>query len=187
MMLLTLRGTPVLFQGDEIGLPDTKITAEDVKDPVGARYWPHYPGRDPARTPMPWRNQPGGGFTVPGATPWLPLGDVDACNVELQRDDEESLLSLTRALLAFRRSTTAVQLGGYAGVPSPPGTWLYRRGDDVTVALNLSDAEAAIDGSNGKIAIGTDRTREGEVIVGRLELRPWEGVVLSAGPTTAAR
>jgi glycosidase len=178
MMLLTLPGTPVLYQGDEIGLPDTELTADDVKDPVGLRYWPHYPGRDPARTPMPWRNQPGGGFTAPGATPWLPLGDVAGCNVELQRGDEDSLLNLTRALVAFRRATTDLQIGEYAPLPAPPGTWVYRRGEGITVALNLGEEKVTLGDTNGRIVLGTDGSRHGEVISDRLDLRPWEGVIL---------
>jgi alpha-glucosidase len=187
MMLLTLRGTPVLYQGDEIGLPDTEITAEHVKDPVGLRYWPHYPGRDPVRTPMPWRDQPGGGFTAPRVTPWLPLGDVAARNVELQQKDEHSILNLTRTLLAFRRATVAVQLGGYVALPSPLGTWVYRRGDAITVALNLSDAKTTVDCGDGSVVLGTERSRGGEVVSGRLDLRPWEGVIVSAEPTPASR
>jgi alpha-glucosidase len=184
MMLLTLRGTPVLYQGDEIGLPDTEITADDLKDPVGLRYWPHYPGRDPVRTPMPWRDRPGGGFTAPGATPWLPIGDVGARNVELQRKDEDSILNLTRRLLALRRATPAIQLAGYVGLPSPSGTWVYRRGDAITIALNLSDAKATVDGTGGRVVLGTERSRDGEVLTDRLDLRPWEGVIVSAEPTS---
>ena len=187
MMLLTLRGTPVLYQGDEIGLPDTEITAADLKDPVGLRYWPHYPGRDPVRTPMPWRNQPGGGFTAAEVTPWLPLGDVNAHNIELQRKDEDSILNLTRTLLAFRRATPAVQLAGYVGLPSPPGTWVYQRGDTITVALNLSDAKTTVDGGDGRVVLGTERSRDGEAVTDRLDLRPWEGVIVSTESTPATQ
>ncbi len=84
MILLCLRGTPVLYQGDEIGLGDTELQQADLRDPLGVRFWPHYAGRDGMRTPMPWRNVPGGGFTDAGVRPWLPFGDLAACNVEDQ-------------------------------------------------------------------------------------------------------
>ena len=62
LMLLSLRGTPVLYQGDEIGLGNAKLAHEDMRDPLGVRYWPYYEGRDAGRTPMPWRDGPGGGL-----------------------------------------------------------------------------------------------------------------------------
>ena len=65
--LLCLRGTPVLYQGDEIGQCDALLSKDDLKDPLGVMYWP-YAGRDAARTPMPWRDGPGGGFTDPDVT-----------------------------------------------------------------------------------------------------------------------
>jgi alpha-glucosidase len=186
MMLLTLRGTAVLYQGDEIGLVDTVLSREDVHDPVGVRFWPAYPGRDPARTPMPWRNQEGGGFTSPGATPWLPLGDVTACTVAEQQHDPGSILALTRDLIALRRATTDLQLGDYTTLPAPDGVWAWRRGAATAVALNFSDQDATVDvlgpagkGRHARIAIGTDRARDGEAVTDGLRIGPWEGVVLS--------
>src|SRR5439155_18859 len=82
LVLLTLRGTPLLYQGDEIGLTDTPLTKDDLRDPVGVQYWPAYAGRDPVRTPMPWWDGPGGGFTTPGGRPWLPLSDWEGVVVE---------------------------------------------------------------------------------------------------------
>jgi len=184
MMLLTLRGTPVLYQGDEIGLPDTALDKKDLRDPVGLRFWPAYAGRDPARTPMPWRNQPGGGFTGADATTWLPLGDVAACNVEDQRDDPGSVLSLTRDLIALRRVTPDLQMGDYVTLPAPDGVWAWGRGAGTAVALNFGDHEATVDlapaEQRRRIAIGTDRGRDGEAVGPRLRLRPWEGVVVRA-------
>ncbi|TMD42845.1 MAG: alpha-amylase [Chloroflexi bacterium] len=102
LSLLTLRGTPVLYYGDEIGMADTSIRKEDLQDPVGKRRWP-LPGRDPVRTPMPWRPGGGGGFTDPGVKPWLPLGDVDRRNVDDQRRDSGSTLSFVRDVIATSR------------------------------------------------------------------------------------
>ena len=63
LMLLSLRGTPVLYQGDEIGMPNVAVAHEDMRDPLGVRFYPYYEGRDAGRTPMQWSDEPGGGFT----------------------------------------------------------------------------------------------------------------------------
>ncbi|HMC43584.1 MAG TPA: alpha-amylase family glycosyl hydrolase, partial [Acidimicrobiales bacterium] len=182
LMLLTLRGTPVLYQGDEIGLVDTDVGFEDLCDPVGKRFWPLYRGRDPERTPMPWQTGPGAGFTVPGATPWLPFGDVSACNVEDQRDDPSSMLTLTRQLLALRRESPDLRRGDYRSLPAPDGVWAWRRGDRVAVALNLSDDAAVMPGLRGRVRLGTAPGREGERVQGELGLAPWEGVIVALEP-----
>jgi alpha-glucosidase len=183
LLLLTLRGTPVLYQGDEIGLPDTRIAREDLLDPVGVRFWPAYAGRDPVRTPMPWQDQPGGGFTAPGVKPWLPLGDVAARNVAAQQNDPASVLTLTRDLVALRRTTPDLQSGDYTSLTSPPGVWAWRRGVDTTVVLNLSDNPTVISGLDGRIALGTDRARDGQPVSGQLELSPWDAVIVVASET----
>ncbi|HSS10171.1 MAG TPA: alpha-amylase family glycosyl hydrolase [Acidimicrobiales bacterium] len=181
VLLLTLRGTPVLYQGDEIGLPDTHLAREDLLDPVGVRFWPAYAGRDPVRTPMPWQNQPGGGFTPAGVKPWLPLGDVSACNVDAQRDDPGSVLTLARELIALRRATPDLQNGDYVSLSSPPEVWAWRRGATTVIVVNLSDHETVMDGRNGRIALSTNRGRHGQALSGGLELGPWEaGIIVSS-------
>ena len=88
MMLLTLPGSVFLYYGDELGMLDTDVPKERLEDPVGRRLYPVY-GRDPERTPMPWSPRPGAGFTAPNVEPWLPFGDIAACNVEDQRRDPD--------------------------------------------------------------------------------------------------
>ena len=178
MMLLTLRGTPLLYQGDEIGLTDTVLSREELQDPAGLRYWPLYKGRDGARTPMPWSAQDGGGFTASGVTPWLRLGDVGDCNVASQREERLSTLNLTRDLIALRRRTPDLQLGDYEPLQTPEETWAWRRGERALVALNLSDEPARIAAAHGEIAICSNRDRDGEAVVDWLELGPQEGAVL---------
>jgi alpha-glucosidase len=170
LMLLTLRGTPVLYFGDELGLPQVEVTGEDARDSAG---------RDGTRTPMHWSAEPGAGFTQPDARPWLPLGDYERRNVEAQRADPDSPLVLVRDLVALRRELEELRGGAYATVPSPAGTWVWRRGERTVVALNLSDAEAAIGSVHGTIRVGTTRARGGEPIDGSLELGPWEGAVIA--------
>src|SRR3712207_216353 len=101
MMLLTLRGTPFLYYGDEIGMAEVPIDPEQALDPVARRTGDPSENRDPCRTPMQWSAEPGAGFTTPEARPWLPLGDAGACNVADQRSDPGSVLHLVRDLIAL--------------------------------------------------------------------------------------
>jgi len=179
VMLLGLRGTPVLYQGDEIGLEDVEVPHDRMRDPLGVRYWPAYAGRDAMRTPMPWRDGPNGGFCPPGAEPWLPLGDTSRCNVADQRGDPGSMLGLARDLIALRSATPDLQTGAYRAVPTTDGVWAWRRGDRAAVGLNLTDRPAAVAGLDGRILIGTDRRRDEEPFAGELRLGAWEGVVAS--------
>jgi alpha-glucosidase len=180
MMLLCLRGTPVLYQGDEIGLGDRTVAHELMRDPLGIRYFPAYAGRDAMRTPIPWRNLPGAGFTGAQTTPWLPVGDTAATNVEDQRADPGSILTLVRDLIALRRRTPELQTGSYSLLPSPDGVWAWRRGDRIDVVLNMSDAEIPVKIVQGRIAVSTDRQRDGQVVSGPLSLGPWEGVIVES-------
>jgi alpha-glucosidase len=178
MALLTLRGTPVLYYGDEIGMAEVELRPEHLRDPVGLRRWPEDAGRDPMRTPMQWSAAEGGGFTDSEAVPWLPLGDHKACNVEDQRGDPASLLSFTRELVALRRRLADLRTGLYDPLVSPPGTWAWRRGDSVVVALNLSGREATVQGMEGAVAVSASPGRIGERVVGEIALPPWDGVVV---------
>jgi alpha-glucosidase len=178
LLLLTLRGTPVLYYGDEIGMTEVELRPEQLRDPVGLRRWPEEHGRDPMRTPMQWSSAPGAGFTDPEATPWLPLGDHAACNVEAQRDDPGSILSFARELIAARRRLGDLRGGAYRRLDSPPGTWAWRRGDATAVALNFSGREATVQGIAGAVAVSTSPGRRGERVDGSVSLAPGEGVVV---------
>jgi alpha-glucosidase len=175
MVLLTLRGTPVLYYGDEIGMPNTEIPREELKDPVGQRFWPEDRGRDSARTPMQWSSEDGASFSRPEVEPWLRYGNYGACNVADQKDDPASVLSFTRELIALRRDSEDLRRGDYRSVDSPEKTWVYGRGN-VTIALNFSDERATMSAS-GKVAATTDPDRP-RVSVDELQLAPWEGVIL---------
>jgi len=178
LMLMCLRGTPFLYYGDEIGLPDTPLDPADALDPVPRRTGKAERNRDPCRTPMHWTAEPGAGFTEPGAEPWLPLGDAAAHNVADQREDPGSPLHLTRDLIALRRARPDLRAGRYETLPAPPGAWAWRRGDGHAVALNLSGSEVTVDGLRGRVAIATDRARDGEAVEGALTLGPWQGAVV---------
>jgi len=130
--LLTLRGTPVLYYGDELGMQQAEIPRELERDMAG---------RDGARTPLPWN----GGWSKP----WLPLG-AGVASVAEQRDDPDSFLNLCRRLLARRRSSVDLQDGSYETLPAPAGVWMFRRGEGTLVALNLSDEPAEVDDLGGR-------------------------------------
>ena len=177
MMLLTLRGTVVLYEGDEIGMADTAVAREALVDPVGIRFFP-YAGRDPVRTPMQWENLPGGGFTSAGVEPWLPFGDL-TCNVADQRDDPDSFLTLTRDLIALRTSTPDIATGEWRAFSAPDGVLAYSRGDGIVVLLNVGPDPATVEGVTGTVLIATRRTLDGELVDGSVRLNPGVGLVLS--------
>jgi glycosidase len=142
MLLLTLRGTPTLYYGEEIGLENVDIPPEDQKDPFGLQQPGQ--GRDQCRTPMQWDDSPKAGFSDPD-TPslWLPLADnFQTINVEAQKNDPRSLLSLYQQLLTLRKEESALQIGGYRPLDSGPDeTYLYLRETDrdrLLIALNFS-------------------------------------------------
>jgi alpha-glucosidase len=140
VLLLTLRGTPTLYYGDELGLRDVPIPAEAVHDPFEKNVPGMGFGRDPERTPMQWSAAANAGFS--SATPWLPLSsDYERTNVESERQDPGSMLNLVRALLALRRSRPALALGDYRAVKAGPNILAYTRtlADSTdAVLLNLS-------------------------------------------------
>jgi alpha-glucosidase len=177
VLLFTLRGTPVLYYGDELAMGDAEIPDDRVLDPVGLLREPDRPGRDGARTPMPWSDEPGGGFTEPGVEPWLPFGDLSAANVAAQRDDPESALHLTRDLIALRRAEEDLRTGAYRQVALEGGLWAYARGDGFVVALNLGDEAASLP-AHGRIELATRRARDGEEVAGTLTLDAGEAAIV---------
>ncbi len=139
-LLLTQRGTPFLYYGEEIGMTDVKIPRAALQDPVGIKFWPFHPGRDPERTPMQWNGEERAGFT--DGKPWLPIPESARCvNVGAQENDPDSILSHTRSLIALRRERASLNRGSWELLPSPRGVLAYRRKrgeEETTVYLNFS-------------------------------------------------
>jgi alpha-glucosidase len=145
MLLLTLRGTPTLYYGDELGMTDVTIAPEQVQDPWEKNVPGFGLGRDPVRTPMAWDGGNQAGFTQ--GSPWLPLhGDAAVRNVAVESDDPHSLLNLYRALLALRRREPALSIGAYGRVGAVGDEVLaYERvadGRRLAIYLNLTDRVA---------------------------------------------
>jgi alpha-glucosidase len=185
MLLLTLRGTPTLYYGDELGLADAIVPPDRVQDPLEKRQPGQGFGRDPERSPMPWDPSNNGGFSA--GMPWLPLvNDWRALNVERQRSAPQSMLALYRDLIGLRRSEPALEVGEYVGLGANGSVLAYMRRSEghstFLVALNLgaSPAEFATDRIRvqGDIALTTIGKRARERIAGRVRLAPHEGVII---------
>jgi alpha-glucosidase len=159
--LLTLRGTPILYYGDEIGMTDVAIPDErrvdlwdthhaggSSVDVTRGSSGGSSSGRDPQRTPMQWTAGPNAGFAPTDAVPWLPIGDNAAVNVAAQAEDPSSMLGLTRRLLELRRSMLALATGSYRPIDAGPDilAWIRQAGPQlVLVALNFADAASVLE------------------------------------------
>jgi alpha-glucosidase len=139
-MLLTLRGTPFLYYGEEIGMRDIPLSHGDIQDPVGLRYWPIVKGRDGCRSPMQWSTEPNAGFS--GAKPWLKVHpNYMTRNVETQKTNPNSLFNFYRKLLQLRKNSSALQKGMFVPLTYDPqqvmGYLRQVEGEMVLVALNF--------------------------------------------------
>ena len=179
MLLLTLRGTPTLYYGDEIGMPQVEIPPDRVRDPWEKNVPGMGVGRDGCRTPMQWDATAYAGFSV--SEPWLPLSkNVALENVATERRDSASMLSLRRALIALRRARPELSLGTYKLVSVAGDLLVFERahqGRRLLVALNLGVASASL-AAHGRILLSTFMDRQAEEIDGSLSLRGAEGIIL---------
>jgi alpha-glucosidase len=184
MLLLTLRGTPTWYYGDEIGMQDVPIPPHLARDPQGKRQ-PAY-GRDPVRTPMQWDSRPNAGFCPANVLPWLPLAaDYHQINVAVEREDAHSMLTLTRSLLTLRRTKPALTRGSYQALEdSSKQCFVYLRAygkQRLVVALNLSSEAQTVrlsEFGEGRILLSTSLDREEQVNLAALALRSHEGCII---------
>jgi alpha-glucosidase len=191
MLLLTLRGTPTLYYGDEIAMEQVAIAPDRIRDPASRNFSGCELGRDGCRTPMRWDASPLAGFST--ADPWLPLGDTsDHHNVAAQRCEPTSIYHLYRRLIELRRRRSALLFGGYGAVLANDDVLVFTRelaGERILIALNLgaepTTARAASEEWTGQLLLSSAGDRDGERVRGPIKLRANEGVLVDlAEPST---
>jgi alpha-glucosidase len=174
-LLLTLRGTPFMYQGEEIGMRDVRLRRHEIMDPPGRRYWPFYKGRDGCRAPFQWSGGPQAGFTA--GTPWLRVHpDYRERNVLAQKSSPDSLYNFTRQLIGLRQLHPALQEGDLIALAASRDVLAYRRqseAETISVAMNFSKrpVDYALPGK-GHVLLSTDRPEES--LSGRIRLAPHE-------------
>ena len=190
MLLLTLRGTPTMYYGDEIGMTNVPIPADRVQDPWERNEPGHGFGRDPERTPMQWSTTANAGFT--DATPWLPVAaDFATDNVETLSGDKQSILTLYKALLASRETYAALSVGAFVRGSVEGDILWYSRTHDATkliVMLNFGSAPATITSeafAGAQNLVSTYLDRGEEIMSPTVSLRSGEGLILLAKPDSA--
>jgi alpha-glucosidase len=183
VMLLTLRGTPTMYYGDELGMADARIAADEVQDPAEKRQPGAGKGRDPERSPMLWENRENAGFTASGVKTWLPLiWDWPEFTVETEDYDERSTLTLYKRLLRLRQGSAALVSGSVSEVRAVEGVLSYLRtagGERVAVHLNLADEVRWVECLAGRLILSSYLDGDGMVVEGWVKLRGDEGIVVS--------
>jgi alpha-glucosidase len=183
LLLLTLRGTPTIYYGDELGMQDVPVPADRIQDPQGKLLGPQF-NRDPQRAPVPWNAERNAGFTT--GEPWLSLPrDHVRMHAEVQREDPDSMLHLYRRLLDLRQGEPALRKGDYIPVGVEGDIMAYIRhweGDRLLVVVNLGRGPGLFSknrhGIRGEVVLGTERAREGEAVDGAIALGGSEGVIV---------
>lgn len=179
VLLLTLRGTPIVYYGDEIGMTDVPVPDESARDPLARQVPGIGVGRDPERAPMRWTGDVHCGFCPPDVAPWLPIPDDQrAVNVATQDGDPDSMLTLYRSLLALRRAEPDLATGSYTQVLAEDEVLAYRRGERLLVALNLGERQRSVPVPAGVVRVGTHADRTGQRVGGPVPLRAAEGIVV---------
>jgi Glycosidases len=188
MLLLTLRGTPTIYYGDEIGMPQVAIPADRVRDPFERNVPGIGCGRDGARTPMQWDATPYAGFS--SVEPWLPVAaGFETANVERERRDPTSIYNLYRQLIALRRRSPALLIGRYRPIVASGDLLLFVReheSERILIGLNLGGEAIEIrfpdQELRGEILLSSARDRDGAVVAGAVRLCGHEGMVMALAP-----
>jgi alpha-glucosidase len=192
MMLLTLRGTPTMYYGDELGMANVPIPAERIQDPLEKNVPGMGLGRDPSRTPMQWDSSPYAGFSL--HDPWLPVSpDAARINVAAEELESSSMLSLYRCLLDVRKRHPALSVGGYQAVAASGNLLSYIRytqNERLLVVLNLGrhpvDFPLRSAGRAAGVLLSTYLDQRAAMTPTHLSLRPDEGVILTLATPIAA-
>ena len=186
MLLLTLRGTPFIYYGEEIGMKEARLPRRLLQDPVGKKWYPFHRGRDGCRTPIQWSGGPGAGFTT--GEPWLPVGpEVEKRNVAAQEKDPASLLNFYKKMTWLRKELPALLTGSYRSVTHgvPGDCYLFLRQSEeqkLLVALNFSPRRRKLalppQFLPARLLISTDQSRPAKTLHQSPALGPHEGCLL---------
>ena len=186
ILLLTLKGTPFIYYGDEIGMENVSIPKKQIKDLYGKMLYPFFKGRDHSRTPMQWDSSKNAGFSE--QTPWLPISEsYPAINVETEEKDENSVLSIYKKLLALRKGNFVLQNGDIYFINKGKNNILIysRRIDmeEIIIVLNFNNKKKPANmghiGDTSKIIFSTHQGTKMDK--GKIMLQPFEGVVVRKG------
>ncbi|MGL4368289.1 MAG: alpha-amylase family glycosyl hydrolase, partial [Spirochaetota bacterium] len=181
-MLLTSKGTPFIYAGEEIGMKDGVITKDQLCDPVGIKYWPFNKGRDPERTPMLWDSSENAGFSE--SAPWLPVNDDYRTRcVAAQEKDPSSVFSWYQSLLAVRAAKNSLRAGQWNEiVTGEKDVFAYRRTykkEEISVYLNFSNSQHSIPcGNKGAKTLLSTHRKKGATIKGDIVLSPYEALII---------
>ncbi len=186
LILLTLRGTPFIYYGEEIAMKEVKLAKNQLKDPVGVKWYPVHRGRDGCRTPMQRDDSNYAGFS--NSAPWLPVGsELSRRSVAAQQNDPNSQFSLVRELIRLRKSLPALLEGSYSSVTEGVSAdcFCYLRETDqqkIMVCVNFSfrrqNADPGSLNGESRIIFSTEPERELEIINFPLTLEPGEGCII---------
>ncbi len=182
VLLLTLQGTALIYQGEELGLPQAALTRDQLRDPVGDLYWPYDGGRDGCRTPMPWSDAANLGFTT--GTPWLPAArEHQGLTVAAQQADPGSMLAFSKAMIAFRKAHPALVTGAIEmlDAPDPILAFVRTHGDQrIVCVLNMGpDATAWTSAWMSDAKLSPEGAGEADLAAAALSLGPYAARFLS--------
>lgn len=174
-MLLSLRGSACIYEGEELGLPEAELQFEELQDPYGIKFWPDFKGRDGCRTPMVWDATDTGGFT--NAKPWLPIPASHVIRaVSLQENDPNSVLSQYRRFLTFRRQHPAFAKGEIRFLEHRGNVLAFERtygNETILCCLNLSGTDETTTAPNGKLETLEGHGLSGELAGNEIRLPAW--------------
>ncbi|HON16902.1 MAG TPA: alpha-glucosidase [Spirochaetota bacterium] len=184
VFLLTIKGTPFIYYGEELGMTNTRLRRSEIVDPLGKRYWPVYSGRDCSRTPMLWNSKENAGFSE--TRPWLPVdSNYKKINVKSQMKDRYSILNLYRNLIHLRKKHKALAVGEIsAAIKGFNGSLAYFRfyeDEKFFIALNFSKKEKKIhinERGQWRVMLSTHRSNREHLTNLSLTLAPYEATVI---------
>ena len=184
MFLLTARGTPFIYYGEEIGMTNGKIKRNQVVDPLGKKFWPFFKGRDRARTPMQWNDRINAGFSE--SKPWLPVNqNYKHINVEAELKDPGSVLSLYKKLILLHNNSEVLQKGDFIPViKGNKGILAFSRrysGKELFILLNFRKRPVRIiipATKEGTILISTHRNEGNRISIRKEVIYPFEATMI---------